>query len=258
MIIFTPLRTKRLTVNLEELTIESVIYLLKMPAELNEAGISAMLSYCVKPEDKPRVGQITDPRLWTVQERSMVMAHYIAHANENDPDFQIGEGRFSDYLIPVDSPKESVIVGRVEDDEWMIRPLLGAHSESIERLVTGGELSNDRAGWWFGAMAAQLYRQGDEAFNVEEGSDDDLDRWILDRVSIFKNFPQSSFLQLLTMFIDANMKMDHLLRMTFTDEGLAFSPAEGRPELPPARFPFSDAISELAKTAFGKLEGTSV
>ncbi len=67
MIVFTPLRTKRLTVNLKELDIESAIYLLGLPQAMNEAGTSAMLKRCVTPEERPRVGQETDPRLWTVQ-----------------------------------------------------------------------------------------------------------------------------------------------------------------------------------------------
>jgi hypothetical protein len=254
LIVFSPLRTKRLSVSLSELTIENVIHLLKMPVHLNEAGTTAMLNFCVVPDARPRVGQVTDPRLWTVQERSMVVAHYIAHANEGEPDFPIGDGKFSDFLIDVDSPPESVTVGGVGGDIWMMRPLLGAHAESIERLVGSGVLSNDRAGWWFGAMAAQLYRDADAPVDIANISDDDLDCWILDRANAFKKFPERDGLLLITLFIEAQARMNHLLNLEFLDDGLAFSPKGGRDDLAPARFPFRDAISEVAVAAFGKLE----
>lgn len=268
MIFIATLRTRRLTVELHELTIGDAIALCKMPPQMQEAGTSQLLKYIVAPEEKPRIGQVTDPRLWTAQERAFVVAHYLAHIVEGDMNFAVGDSaRYSDYLAlsddVLDVAPDSVELGIVAGNDWSIRPLLGAHAESIERLVTSGRLSDDRAGWWFGAMAAQLVHSQESPFDVANNTDGALDEYLAARVEIFKAYPDSDFMDLLEAFLGGMRRLDHIFRLDFGDQGVIFLPTEeaiaaarekGVPGLPPARFPFPLAVSERASSVFGNAQ----
>lgn len=256
MIAIAPIRTRRITAELHELTVGDVIHLCALPEKQGERGASELLKRIVEPVDRPRVGQVTDPRLWTVQERAFVIAHYIAHIIEgDDPDYAIGNGKYSDYLLDgADSPPDPVHLGTVAEDVWSIHPLLGAHAESIERLVISGRLAESRAGWWFGAMAAQLVRAGETPFDVVNSMDAALDDFIDERTQILKAFPESDFMALLHAFLVGHEKLAHLLNLEFINDGIAFMPAKEVSGLSPARFPFSGAISERAAQVFGRPE----
>src|SRR5262245_7316563 len=100
MITFSKIRTRRLAVTLREMTIGDTIYLCKLPPDLNEAGTTETLKRIVEPDAQPRGGQVTDPLFWTVQERALCIAHYLAHTQEDgNPDFAVGDGKYSDYLL---------------------------------------------------------------------------------------------------------------------------------------------------------------
>lgn len=252
MIAFTPFRTRRITVQLKELTVEDVMYLLHMPAFMYEAGTSEFLRRAAIEETKPRPGQVADPRLWTVNERAMLVAHYLAHT-EAEPNFAIGEsGHLSDYILDGENaPNESVHLGIVSDDDWHMRPLLGFHAECVERLITTERISAGRAGWWLGAMACQLFRAGKESPDLSSMQDDELDDHIEKVVSTFKKYPESDFLNLLSLYLDGQEKLQHLLIADFNDDGVAFR-AKGGASLPLARFPVHSCINEGSRAVFGK------
>jgi hypothetical protein len=254
MIVFTPLRTRRLNVRLNELTIDDAIYLCRMPPHMQEAGITELLKRTMEPETKPRSGQITDPLLMTVGERAMIVGHYIAHQFENNPDFPVGEhGKFSDYLMAVDAPlKDKVDAGKVASDHWHLTPLLGAHAEAIERMVVDERLPAGRHGWWIGAMACQMLRAGtDKPFDVANETPAALEEHIEARAAVFRGYPESAFMDILYAFIGANATIDHLMKLDFDDEGIVFMPVREAPGLTPARFPFVDAVSERTQAVFG-------
>lgn len=253
MINFSPLRTRRLQVQLQELTIGAAIALCKMPPNQHEAGTTALIAATVTPNERPLPGEVTDPRLWTVQERALVVSHYLAHTVETGPDFHIGaSGKLSNYLdLERDVPPEFVDLGVVAGDKWLLYPLLGTHAESIERLVLTGQLPAERHGWWMGAMAAQLVRDGEEQFDVLSCTEAQLDARIAERSAIFKQFPESDFMDMLFAFLVGCEKLQHVFRIDFADDGILVLPNKEVPGLPPARFPFSDAISTRAFEVFG-------
>lgn len=250
MIVFSPVRTKRIVANLREMTADDAIFLCQMRADMNESGTTALLQRIVSEENNPRIAQVTDVRLWTVQERALAVSHYIAHTNGGDPNFKVGtDGHYSDYLL--DGPNcapDSLAAGEVGGDKWIAYPLLGIHAESIERLVVSGRLEAKRYGWWIGAMAAQLFVEGDDA-DHSGLTDTELDDLIESRIKVFRAYPDSEFFNMLSLFLSANESMTHLFNLTFTDDGIAFSAKEAG--LPPARFPFDSALSNSAKTVFG-------
>jgi hypothetical protein len=256
MLAITPLRTRRLSVQLQELSIGDIIFLCELRPDMYEAGTTALLQRVVGDDPKPRSGQVTDPRLWTVQERALAVAHYIAHTQESDPDFPVGEGRYSDYLVEgVDFAPDRIELGEVGGDEWSMVPLLGVHADTIERLVLDGRLKQARHGWWLGAMAAQLVRKGESLPDAATISEAELEEIIAGRAEVFRAFPESDFMRLLMLFIDGNERLTHIFRLDFTDDGIAFAPVKAKEAgLPPARFPFDSAISDAAKAVFGKPE----
>lgn len=257
MIAITPVRTPRLNVELTELTAGDVIYLCSLPDNQHEYGASELLRRIVVETDKPRVGQVTDPRLWTVQERAFVIAHYIAHVTEGPADFGIGENgaKFSDYLVDgSDHAPEKINVGEIAEDYWYMQPLLGAHAESIERLIVSERLPAARHGWWVGAMAAQMFRDVEKdgsPFDVVDGMDAVLDEHIALRAEILLSLPESEFMDLLQGFLVSTGELEHIFKMEFIDSGLVWMPAKEVPDITPARFPVSLAISERAALAFG-------
>lgn len=243
MIAFSPAKTRRLNVQLQELSIGDAIYLCQLPPERYEYGTTELLRRIVKPCSQPRVGQVHDIGKWTVQERAFVVAHYLAHTEPSGPDFSIGSSRYSDYIMPDKDAPQEVALGVIAGDSWRLVPLSGDAAESIERMTVDGRLSADRSGWWFGAMAAQMMRPG------ESLPEEDMEGFIHARAEVFKAYPERDFIELLSAFIRGTAMQDHLFRVSFDDSGIVFDQeVQGKP---PARFPYNSAVTESTKKFFG-------
>jgi hypothetical protein len=248
VIAFSLLRTKRLQVRLRELTIGDTIRLCKMPGHLNEVGTTELLNCIVMADDKPNKDQVTDPRLWTVQERALVVGHYLSQTSDK-PDFSIGENTYSTYLrMDKNEVPASINLGRVAENEWTIRPLLGVQAETIERLITQERIDGGRTGWWLGAMAAMLYPDCDPGV-----MDADLEEYIENKVHILKGYPERAFMELLQAFLSGCEQLDHFFSLGFSDEGIVWEV----PGKPPARFQFNSAVSEIAFSVFGSPDESS-
>lgn len=246
MISFSTLRTKRLQVRLREITIGDAIRLCSMPGSQNEVGTTELLRCIVLPEENPIKGQVTDPKLWTVHERALIVGHYLSHTSDS-PDFKIGENSYSKYLQMEKNPfPASISLGRVADNDWTIRPLLGMHAETIERLIIQERIDAGRTGWWFGAMAAMLYPDCDPG----DVLDADMEDYIENKVKILKGYPDRAFMELLQAFLVGCEKLDHFFTLGFTDDGIVWEV----PGIPPARFQFTAAVSEIAFSVFGIVE----
>lgn len=242
MIAFSPLRTKRLQVKLRELTIGDTIRLCKMPGAMNEAGTTELLNSIVSVEPNPVAGQVTDPRMWTVQERALVVGHYLSHTFDT-PDFPVGDTTYSAYLqMDRGEVKDCIDLGVVATDKWTMRPLLGIHAESIERLIVEERIESGRTGWWLGAMAAMLYPE-----SAADVLDAELDEYLENKVSILNGYPERDFMELLQAFLSGCEQLDHFFSLGFIDDGIAWE-VQG---IPPARFQFTSAFSELAYAVFG-------
>jgi hypothetical protein len=243
MIKFLTLRTSRLTAELGELSIATAVQLAKIPADQHEQATTFLLSHSVKVLD----GE-ADVRLWTVQERLLAVAYYLA-ATLDEPNFAIGdEGAFLDYLAgEVDAVAAPVSVGEVEGDAFMLRHLSGAMAESIERLH--GELDgiSGRFHWLLGCLAAQLYPAANPP--AETGHDGALDEVIRQRMQVFAAYPDSVFAQLLAVFYQGQQQLQHLFAVDVDESGLVVLPKPtggAESSLFPARFPAVECLSELA------------
>lgn len=241
---FPVLRTKRLTVQLKELSIGESIAIAAMPVHLHEATTTAFLraaASSVKGEQ--------DPAQWTAQERIFAVCHYLACVIEGGPDFALGEsGRYSDYFdgaADVSSSVQLVPVGEISGDAWNVRHLTGGMAESIERLSGVINGIGGRMHWILGPMAAQLVRDGEETPLPEEG-EGEFDDWLATRMQIMAGFPSSDFELLVYAFSDGREKLHHLFRLNCDEEGLLAMPREGAAAgLPPARFPVRSGLAGI-------------
>jgi len=248
MIHFPVLRTRRLTIQLRELTLGEALAIASIPSDQDQAATTAMLRACVQ-----KVEPELDPADWTVQERMMAVAHYLASTLPSGPDFEVGEnGHFSDYLdASSDHTAAMVSVGELGGDKWSVRQLTGRMAESIERLE--GETKDGannplppRLHWLVGGLAAQMIRDGETVPDVKDG-EGAFDDWMMSRMRTFAAYPESAFVEMLMMYRAGCAELAHLFDIDFSHEGVVAMPKEGAAEdLPPARFPARAALSELA------------
>lgn len=261
MIVIAPLRTPRLQVEMRELSARDAIALCQLPVDSHEHGITRLLQAVVVPTDNPREGQVTDPRLWSVQERGLAVAHYLNHVIGED--FAIGDGGavFSDYLLPegIGAPPAPEPLGEIAGKEWFIQPLLGWHAEAIERLVEAGELKlneqedGNLGGWLLGAMGAQIYSADQEPLDLANALDSAIDSAIDERADALLNLGQTDFMQLVQAYYLAEPLMAHIFYMTVGVDGFVFMPSREVPVQTPARFHFSAALQEDALQIFGAI-----
>ena len=246
MLHFPVLRTRRLAIQLRELSIADSLRIAQIPSHLGEAQTSAFLAAAVV-SVTPQT--LSEPAHWTVEERMMTVCHYLAVTSDGVPDFPVGEGNYSDYLDvrPGESQEEIELI-ELEGDRWRMRPLMGIDAERIERL--DGEIPelSGRAHWLVGGMAAQLFREGDA--DHEEHTDDAA---LLERMRIFSAFPESAFLKLLASYREGRVKQQHLFATDFSATGIVALPKKGgRENLPPARFSGIACISDFAQALAGR------
>lgn len=239
LINFTPLRTKRLTIQLSELTLGQSIELASMNPISSEAVATAFLRAASE-----AVSGEKDPLNWTVQERMFAIAHYLSSVLEDGPNFALGGAHYADYLDGAtdNSDVSSVFIGEVEGDKWHLRHLTGLMAESIERLQglverSPGSVIEGRSHWLIGMMAAQLYVDGDDYAPSMEDGETVIDEWLLRRMQILINFPSSGFESVLYAYHLNKPQLSHLFDVGCDDKGLITLPSKKEGALPPCRFP---------------------
>lgn len=254
MIEFRPLRTKRLALTLQEIAIGDAISLAKIPPSMHESQTSKFLSSVITQAEAATPSHVTDPRAMTVQERAFIVAHYMAHVSDSAPDFAIGDGKFSNYLV---GQQQAVVptfpAGDVGGDSWSLVPLVGAAAESIEELH--GDLDNigGEYHWMLGCMAAQFRKKDDVA--PDPVTDTAYSDWLRERMLILARYPESDFVQMLVMYRQAVRATRHFFNMDINDDGIVFQEEiekEAVATLPPARFPVSSCLSDFALRMGGK------
>jgi hypothetical protein len=226
-----------MTIQLRELTIGESLGLASRPPHLEQTNVTAFLRAAVTDADK------NDPRLWRVGERILAIAHYLACVTD-DPDYKIGDGRYSDYLVPEEAEiPDRVDLGELVGEPWSMRHLTGRLAESIERLemesVTGHGL------WRIGMMAAQMYR-ADEA-DPDAMTDGALDEWLQARAQSFLTLPESEFEAMLLGFSRGQRALTHLFRLSADNSGLICPAAREDSGLAPARFPVVACLGSWAQ-----------
>jgi hypothetical protein len=249
---FPILRTRRLTVQFQELAIGDAISVASMPEHLTEAECTAFLKFAIKEV----TSESPDPADWTVQERALGVAHYLASVAEDGPDFSLGQNKYSDFLdgtADISVALKQVPIGNVGDEDWEIRHLTGSMAESIERLMGDVEQLSPRLHWVVGAMAAQLVRVAEDEPALDTPAL--YDQWLLHRMQVLMNIAESDFEQLMGAYNAGREKLHHLFAYSFNEDGIVVLTKEGGAEGgSSARFSVSACLSRLARTMAGKAD----
>lgn len=265
MISIYPFRTRRITANMRELSIGDAEYLCGLPANMHERNTSEFLARVLQRNEIPVAGQVEDPRMWSVNEREAVKAHYLMSMNPAEPDFPIQNLRYSNFLIEDGQDFVPIVnIGTHCDSEWMLAPLLGYEAEAIERLAVQGPSS--RLLWWTCCMAFQLVRPEDD--QPADLSDDSIDEYLAQRFMFFNSLPESDFAELFLAFLEGQRKLDHFLVISVDEEGLVALPSPATqerlkaahtgqevPGLPSARFPLRSMVSAATLAILGVADG---
>ena len=251
MILFQPLRTRRVCVRLTELTIGHAQALCGLPPERPELLTTEFLRAVAAAAESPGPGYITDPRMWSVQERARLVCHYLSHVSTEGPDFAVGDGVLTDYLdFTADLAVQDRPVGEIAGREWVVRPLLGYQAELLERQCT------THGAWLIGAMACQCTTQ--EHADMADMPEVDQLTELAARIDAIRALPESDFESLLLAFDHAcTGPLHHFLRLGFADDGIVFDPVpEKEAGRAPARFRADPCISSTARSLFGQLAGS--
>lgn len=244
MIYFPPLRTARLDVQLREMTIDEEITLAATPLDKHEAATAALLAAVVKEAR----GEHADPGRWTVQERMLVVAHYIAATAAEGGNFAVGEGSFLDYLdAKVDSAPAQVEAGEACGDRWMVRQVTGDEAQIIESMCTA------RKDWVAADMAARMRAVGSETDASAPDATDkpgDYGTWLDTRKSAMLALPTSDFADMWAVYLAGLRDLHHLFALDLDDAGYLAEPMTteaGGQQLAPVRFSVAAAITDLAR-----------
>lgn len=221
-ITFQYTRTKRLAVQMRELTLGQSITLCKLPDDKYEHQITEFLRAVAAEATTPTAEHVADPRLWTVQERVMLVTKYLAQVLTDGPDFSIGKGTVSQFLaLDQDLPAKSVDVGEVAGKRCIVRPLLGAHVEAMEGMcTTSGE-------WLRAAMACQLFPAEQDATHQTDWagqSEHDIQKWISDRITRIEALPASDAVEMFEAWQIGCDQLAHFMSISFDDKGITVLP----------------------------------
>lgn len=248
MILFPYLRTRRLAVRLREISLGEAIAVCRLPADRHEATTTEFLRFSTRDAETPTDRHMADPRLMTVQERALLVCHYLAQVSDDGADFTVGtDGKLSDYVVfDADLMADQVPVGEVAGKPYVLRPLLGVHAEILERLCAG------RGDWLIGLLACQVSEAEAPAPDYSVMTDPQLLEWCKSRMDEIRAMPESDFEALYVAFSRGSTQLKHFFAVNVDDDGVVFEPQDAEAgNQYPARFRALPCISSATRRLFG-------
>jgi hypothetical protein len=246
LIHFPPAVTTKLNVQLRELTMREAVELAATPLGRHEAAATALLDRIVLTAGGPH----SDRRLWTVQERMFIVAHYIACTTDGPGNFELGDGSLLDYLLAdQDSAPDQVDVGPACGNRWTVKQLVGAEAIAVEAL------SARRADWVTADMAARLRCDDPDDPPAPDPANDPgrYAAWLAAQKKGIDDLPESDFEELFAVYRAGLVPLEHLFRVEFDHQGLIVMPKAkakarggGDASLSPARFPLASCLGRVA------------
>nr|WP_319566320.1 hypothetical protein [uncultured Rhodoferax sp.] len=248
MILFPYLRTRRLAVRLREISLGEAIAVCRLPADRHEATTTEFLRFATRDAETPTDRHVADPRMMTVQERALLVCHYLAQVSDGGADFSVGsDGKLSDYVVfDADLMVDQVQVGEVTGKAYVLRPLLGVHAEILERLCV------KRGDWLIGMMACQVSDAEALQPDYTALTDPQLLEWCKGRMDAIRALPESDSEALYLAFSIGSTQIKHFFAVNVDDEGLVFEPQNSEAgNQYPARFRSLSCVSPATRRLFG-------
>lgn len=244
------INTARISVNLHEPSIDSIEKTLEIPAQFEQRTATELLRSIIEPIE--RAGAVSDPRMWSVNERMFVIASYMSATRDDGPDFPIGEGKFSDYLLDA-TDYVAEVPFECDGRQLIYSPLHGYQAEIIETLLVGGNYSNTSYSWWKACIAACV--RGDDEEPLLYQDDAQYEALLVKRIEDVGKLKDRPFVELFDAYQLAAQRGAHMVYAVTNLHGVLAAQvserAEGVPELAPARFPARPAITRRAREIMG-------
>lgn len=249
---FKPVRTVRLNVQLQELTLGSAGAVCQVPAQQSERTTTVLLQKSIAGAVLNGPNGVTDPLAMTVQERALLVAHYLMRVSKDGPDFALGHGRLSDYLSErAELRQSSTVVEDKDGKSWTVYPLLGVHTQALEVMCSM------RGEWMLGACACQVFSEGEAPPDWLAMSDNEAQDWVAARTAKLDEMPESDFEAMFSAWTKGRNVLEHFFRQEFNDEGVVFMPwatKEGGAGDVPARFLPRSCLSALSLAIYDRPE----
>lgn len=254
MIIFPSLRTKRISVTLREITLGESIAVCRLPSDRPESTTTEFLRRVADDAKAQTPAYVTDPRLWTVEERARLVCHYLSQVSEDGADFAVGkDGKLSDYIrFDADLNTTRVDLGGVAGKVRFLVPLLGAHAEVLERICSS------RGDWLHGIIACMVHAADEPLPAFEQLTDVELFDWCRKRMDALRALPESEYEEIEIAWSRGRRELEHFFIVGVDDDGIVFWPqiAEGKESGPqnPARFHAFPCIAKRTRDLFAGAE----
>lgn len=249
-----PIHTDRISVAMVEIDIDHSEAVCTIPAVYEQRTATELLRGIIRPIE--RAGAVADPRMWSVSERMYVIAFYMSATRDDGPDFPIGKGKFSDYLLD-GTDYVAEVPFQCDGKDLIYSPLHGYQAEIIEMLIEGGRYSKTSYSWWKACIAACVRGADEEpTAYIDDGR---YETELIKRIEAVGALADSQFAALFDSYMQASDRGAHMVHAITNVHGvLAAQVSEpnaekGVPELAPARFPALSAVSIRARQIMGIL-----
>lgn len=244
MITIPPKRTARMAVKMRELRIGESMSLCRMPPELIASAETAFLRFVCE-FSAPTPFHVTDPLLLSVEERALLVSSYLS-AVFDEPDFEVGGQRYSDYLrLDSDLRSMPLQMGEIGGSQRYLWPLLGIHAELLEKVCrTPGE-------WERGAIAVRV-TDTDQPVDLLSLTDVERIEWRDARIGEFDALPESTAIEIMHAYAAQSAAMAHFFNLAFDSQGPCYLPTGGAGDA--GRFPAASVVSEAARRLAGTMD----
>ncbi len=213
-----PVHTNRISVALRQLTIGQVQELCEIPAQYDQRTVTEFLRKIIVPIERP-AGEpaVTDPLMWSVNERMHVTTFYMAAMVEDGPNFSLAHLRLSDYLLS-ETDYVAEVPFEVEDEQLIFSQLHGYQAEAIEALIVTGRFKNTFLNWNAGYMAACVRGVDDEPVPYSHPAQ--YQEQLATRMENLLRMPESKAADFYEAFLGAATAGQHFLHAIVNEHGI--------------------------------------
>lgn len=227
---YTPIHIGNMSTNFHDLKLGHVIAIARLPEKRHEQKISEFLKATLNDNILPY-------RLYAQQRHYLMMKYQ-----------QLQQGTFNFNVDFEKYEKNGTWLEEIEINGYTFRQLNGFECEALEIYA------KDYLDWFFGAMALQVSNK--DIVKIEPCSDTEFAKRIIEnRVSQINDLVLESGELILASFAMANEKLNHLIDLSFDDEGIVCT--QGGTDDAPCRFRPLSTIPESIKNLLGGLSTKS-
>jgi hypothetical protein len=220
MTIFQPIKTTRLDVRMRELSVREARAVCEINPKSHEATITQFLRAATGLDSG---GTGMDPLRMSVQERTLLVCHYLSSVLDDGPDFLVGaDMRLSHFLkLKNDAYAEEVEAGEIQGEAVYMGQLLGQHAMDLEVVCS------NVGDWRIGLMACQIRLASMPQVDVCAMTEAERMAWLDSRIEAIASMPESQAAELFdTIFVPGQKKLRHFFDVALDNDGICFQADE--------------------------------